>query len=59
VLKYNSRKVDNSANDCNCRFRTEMATKRKNAGLQLKVLHFEPTTQYSTQKIIDYCPEKH
>jgi len=25
------RKVANSTNDCNCRFRTEMATKRKNS----------------------------
>jgi len=35
VLNYNSRKIDNFANDCNCRFWTEMATKRKNCGLQL------------------------
>jgi len=36
ILKYfNSWTVDNSMNDCNCRFQIEMETKRKNAGLQL------------------------
>jgi len=33
VYELNSCKVDNSANDCNCRFRTEMATKRKDLDL--------------------------
>jgi len=35
VSKYNSRLVNNSANDCYCRFWTEMATKKKNCGLLL------------------------
>jgi len=33
VSNYNSRKVDISANDCSCRFKTEMATKSKKFGL--------------------------
>jgi len=35
VVELQLVKVDNSANECKCRSRTEMATKRKKCRLQL------------------------
>jgi len=57
VLKYNSRKVDNSANDCNCRFQNRDGHKEeklRSATLRgiMRMCHKNQNLQYLIRELI-------